>query len=232
MEGRARNSLFFSRMYFISTSEMTFIYYSNVYAQKFVIDPTNFCILVSFPLLLAYFQFSLLSTVSLVPIALVYLTYEQVEVVSINIIPANTKYLYSFPLYLLRISSITILFLRLTPFFAWIHFSSLFLLLSSFPQTNKNRSDKQAALGMTGDEEIVRHLLKEIPSWAQESETQRVEWFNMILGKLWPHISRATYIKMKVNSLLSQLPSLLPFLTYFETCHLLSISFLSSPSCY
>ena len=36
-----------------------------------------------------------------------------------------------------------------------------------------------------------------MPSWLEDSECQRAEWFNMILTKLWPHISEATDQKMK-----------------------------------
>ena len=52
-------------------------------------------------------------------------------------------------------------------------------------------------MGIVTDPEIVKYILKEMPSWTEESEAQRAEWFNIILTKLWPHISEATDQRMK-----------------------------------
>ena len=71
------------------------------------------------------------------------------------------------------------------------------LLFLTYMQVEKNRADYKAAMGVTSEADIIRHVLKEMPSWNDSADAQRVEWFNMILNKLWPHISEATDTKMK-----------------------------------
>lgn len=67
----------------------------------------------------------------------------------------------------------------------------------TYVQVEKNRSDYQSALGIVTDADIIKYVVKEMPSWIEDSESQRAEWINMILTKLWPHVSEATDQKMK-----------------------------------
>ena len=64
-------------------------------------------------------------------------------------------------------------------------------------QVQKDRQDRKAALGIVGDPDILRFVLKEVPNWYKDSEFHRVEWLNRVVEQLWPYV--CTYVEKDVG---------------------------------
>lgn len=56
----------------------------------------------------------------------------------------------------------------------------------------KDRLDRQAAMGILQDPELVNLVLGGLPNWTKDADTQRVAWLNTVLDKVWPHV--CTYV--------------------------------------
>lgn len=106
---------------------------------------------------------------------------------------------YSFnPMSLLSIMGAPILLHQsnLSPYF----YLPLAIFYLSYLQTSKDRVDRQAAIGIVSDPQLIKFVNEEMPSWISDSEFHRVEWLNSLLQRLWPTLSLA--IEAKVTEML------------------------------
>ena len=82
----------------------------------------------------------------------------------------------------------------------WQGFLILFFVAGiylTYQQVKKNRADRHTSLSITSDPELIKYVVGQMPPWVDDGEFQRVEWFNRIMKKLWPHISDAMEQRMK-----------------------------------
>ncbi len=75
------------------------------------------------------------------------------------------------------------------------------LLVLTYIQSQKDRADRQIAVGVVTDANLLKLIGQEMPSWFHDSEFQRVEWLNFVLSKLFPQIAHAVeaIVKEKVQ---------------------------------
>eukprot|EP01038_Epipyxis_sp_PR26KG_P008646 gene8646-11687_t len=64
-------------------------------------------------------------------------------------------------------------------------------------QSIKDYHDRKAAIGIITDPAVLQFINQEIPAWLVDSEVERVEWFNTILAKIWPYLSKAIESEVK-----------------------------------
>jgi hypothetical protein len=72
------------------------------------------------------------------------------------------------------------------PLFLYIPIS---LLVLTYFQSQRNRIDRQIAVGIVTDPTLLRLINDEMPSWFHDSDFQRVEWINSMLEKIFPKIA-------------------------------------------
>jgi hypothetical protein len=80
------------------------------------------------------------------------------------------------------------------------------LIFLSYLKTSKDRKDRQSAIGIVSDPNILKYMMEEMPNWVEDSDTEQVKWLNGVVQKLWPNISLATedYIKTWYQPMLDE----------------------------
>ena len=80
------------------------------------------------------------------------------------------------------------------------------LLFLSYLKASKDRKDRQAAIGIVSDPDILKYMMEEMPKWVEDSDTEQVKWLNGVIHKMWPSISLATedYIKTWYQPMLDE----------------------------
>jgi hypothetical protein len=86
---------------------------------------------------------------------------------------------------------------------AYVPLAVIFL---SYLKTSKDRKDRQSAIGIVSDPNILKYMYEEMPNWVEDSDTEQVKWLNGVVHKLWPNISLATedYVKTWYQPMLDE----------------------------
>ena len=96
----------------------------------------------------------------------------------------------------------------------WIYMpiSAAYLL---YMQMLKERNDRMAARGILSDPGVLKSVVKDMPSWVNNSDCETAEWLNGTLNVLWPRISIAVekIVKDSLQTAISQnqLPGIMKF---------------------
>ena len=90
-------------------------------------------------------------------------------------------------------------------FTPWAYIPAALIFLS-YLKASKDRKDRQAAMGIVTDPNILKYMLEEMPNWVEDSDTEQVKWLNGVVQKLWPKISLATedYVKTWYQPMLDE----------------------------
>ena len=72
----------------------------------------------------------------------------------------------------------------------------LFIVLGYYSERKAN-IDRKAAMGIVSDPDLLEMVIKEMPTWHKQMDTERCEWLNTILATIWPHINVAVSTLVK-----------------------------------
>lgn len=90
----------------------------------------------------------------------------------------------------------------LNPTVATLLLVAIVLLVTSVNRRNKERAAKAILIQSTGtgknvQKAMTREMLEMLPSWVTFPDTERADWLNTFVHKLWPFLSAATEDTMK-----------------------------------